>query len=150
MNLEKYIVKEFKILPTSEQIKQIRKLSKEVEVIGEDYKLCVEFWLKEFHIGWDFGAMQGKSLKSIIVKIKKRLKEYNKPITDKTIFDTFVFICENLPEFYIDKDLNVINSSFNTIVEQIKRPNGKDKQNNSKITGEQLASIYAEKFNKEK
>jgi len=106
MNLEQYIIKEFKTLPTPEQLKQIRKLSKQVEKVGEDYKLCVDFWLKEFHVGWDFAAIQGKSLKSIIVKIKKRLKDYNKPITDKTVYDTFVYICKNLPEWYQDKDLN--------------------------------------------
>jgi hypothetical protein len=147
MNLTDYISKEFKTTPTKEQLNQIYKLCLKAQKELTDkekqvYKDCVDYWLKEFHIGWDFGAMQGKSLKSIIVKIKKRLKEYDKPITDESIFNTFVFICKNLPEWYVDKDLNLINSKFNEITEAIKRP-----QNNSKrVNVNNLSRIANERY----
>jgi hypothetical protein len=135
MNLTEYISKEFKSTPTKEQLNQIYKLCLKAQKELNDkekqvYKDCAEFWLKEFHIGWDFGAMQGKSLKSIIVKIKKRLKDFDKTVTDKLILDTFKYICNNLPEWFKDKDLNVINSKFNEITEQIKRPSNNSKRVN--------------------
>jgi hypothetical protein len=142
VNLEQYIIKEFNIFPTPEQLKMIKKLSKEPEKVSEDYKMCVDFWLKDLHIGWDFQAMHGKSMKQIIVKIKKRLKEYDKPITDESIYNTFVYICNNLPDWFKDKDLNTINSKFNEIIEQIKRPS-----NNSKsINVDNLQQIAEQRY----
>lgn len=144
MNLSQYMIKEFNIFLTPEQLKEIKRLAKQPDKVSEDYIMCVDFWLKEFHEGWDYQAMHGKSMKSIIVKIKKRLKDYNKHITDKSVYDTFVYICNNLPDFYSDKDLNVINGGFNTIIEQIQ--NGRNRKNNTKVSTDRLASIYANKL----
>jgi hypothetical protein len=147
VNLTDYISKEFKTNPTKEQLNQIYKLCLKAQKELTDkekqaYKDCVDYWLKEFHIGWDFGAMQGKALKSIIVKIKKRLKDFDRNVTDKLILDTFKYICQNLPEWYKDKDLPIINSKFNEITEQIKRP-----QNNSKrVDVNNLSRIANERY----
>lgn len=147
MNLTQYIVKEFGVLPTKNQLNDIYKLSLKVQKELNDkekqvYKDCVDFWLKEFKEGWDFGAIQGKALKSIIVKIKKRLKDFDKNITDKAILDTFVFICNNLPKWYKDKDLPIINSKFNEITEQIKRPSN----NSKRINANNLSRIANERY----
>lgn len=129
-------------MPTPEQLKTIRKLSKEPEKVSKEYQLCVDYWLKEFKIGWDFRAMHGQALKQIITKIKRRIKEHNKPVTEENIFNTFVFICQNLPEWYQDKDLPTINSKFNEITEQIKRPKGNriDADNLSRIANERYGN----------
>lgn len=147
MRLNEYIKKQFKREPTKDELNTIYKLciSKQKELNDKEkqvYKDCVDFWLKEFHIGWDFGAMQGKSLKSIIVKIKKRLKDYDKTVTDETILNTFIYICNNLPEWYKDKDLNTINSKFNEITEQIKRP----KNNSKRVNINNLKQIANQRY----
>lgn len=80
-----------------------------------DYQPCLDFWLKEFHPDWTFGGMQGKALKSLIKKIEKLRKNE----TD-SIVELFKFICLKLPEWYKDKDLPIIDSKFNEIIEQIK------------------------------
>lgn len=88
-----------------------------------EYQLCVDFWLKELHQGWDFGGQQGKALKSFIKKIKKILTEGGKEVTTDSIVNSFRFICKNLPDWYKTKDLQVLDSKFNEIVQEIKTPN---------------------------
>ena len=80
-----------------------------------EYQPCLDFWLKDFHPDWTFGGQQGKALKSIIKKIEKLRKNE----TD-SIVELFKFICLKLPEWYKDKDLPIIDSKFNEIIEQIK------------------------------
>jgi hypothetical protein len=87
-----------------------------------DYTLCIDFWLKEFHIGWTFTGQSGKALKSIITKIKKVLIKQD----GATVPETFKLICYRLPEWYKEKDLPVIDSKFNEIITEIKNSkNGK-------------------------
>ena len=93
--------------------------------ILSDYKFCVDFWLKEFHVGWSFGGQQGKALKSILKKIKS-LKS-----TDSD-FNVFKLICLKLPEWYKEKDLSIIDSKFNEIIEEIKTTANGKSTNNSK------------------
>jgi hypothetical protein len=81
------------------------------------YTECVEFWLKSFHIGWTFGAVQGKALKSILAK----LREQSTDRTDATIVATFKKMCQSLPIWFTDKDLPVLNSKLNEIITQIQR-----------------------------
>lgn len=82
-----------------------------------DYNLCLDFWLKEFHIGWTFTGQNGKELKSIIKKIEKVLKDSE---NKSTVLNTFKLFCEKLPLWFKDKDLSILNSKFNEIIEQIK------------------------------
>lgn len=84
------------------------------------YQLCVDYWLKEFHPDWTFEAVHGKNLKSIIKKIQTMQGNNGKVVSDENGFTAFKFMCDNLPEFFKDKDLQVINSKFNEIIEQIK------------------------------
>lgn len=91
------------------------------------YKKCVDFWLKEFHPDWTFDAVQGKSLKSIITKIKKLQEKTGKVVTDELIIEVFQIICKKLPEWYQNKDLQLINSKFNEIITEIKNGNKSNK-----------------------
>lgn len=100
----------------------------EVQAPHTAYKLCTEYWLKVLHPSWTFTAVHGKTMKTIIGKIEKMQKQSEKEITPETTATAFQFICSNLPDFFIDKDLQVINSKFNEIIEQIKnKSNGTNK-----------------------
>ncbi len=91
------------------------------------YSLCVEFWLNQFHEDWTFGAVQGKAMKSFLVKIEKLLKTAGKEITPEAVRETFEVICTKLPEWFEDKDIHVLNQSFNTIIAQIKNNENEEK-----------------------
>lgn len=87
------------------------------------YKQIVEFWLKEFHIGFTFNSTSGNKVKSIITKFKTLLKNESRPITDDAIVNAFKYMCVNLPDFYKDKDLAMLDSKFNEIILDIKNKN---------------------------
>lgn len=142
MTLEQYIANEFKIVLTAEQLKQIKKLATQPAKVSIEYKHCVDFWLKEFHPNWDFRAMHGNALKQIIIKIKKRLVAFNMQPTQDKVLQTFKYICQNLPEWYKDKDLPIINSKFNEITEQIKKP----KTGSKRIDVDNLSRIANERY----
>ena len=84
------------------------------------YLSCIDFWLKEVHPGWQFNAVSGKSLKSVIKKIEVLLISAEKEINEDSINSSFQAICRNLPDWFKDKDLQVIDQKFNEIIEQIK------------------------------
>ena len=95
----------------------------------DSYKNSVDFWLKEFHVGFTFGGAQGKALKSILKKIKEVTGAAGNEPTEELIANTFRLICENLPDWYKEKDLNVIDSKFNEIILEIKnKKNGTAKE----------------------
>lgn len=101
-----------------------KKETKETQDMGEiflkgdsDFVKCNEFWLKEFHVGWTYTSVHGKCMKSIIVKLKKIINDSGNPVS---VFDTFKSMCIRLPDWYKDKDLQVIDSKFNEIIQQIK------------------------------
>lgn len=88
---------------------------------NKDYQLSVDFWLKEFHPGWSFSGMQGKALKSILKKIDTFLKDSERKEND--VFDFFKLVCLKIPDWFKDKDLNIIDSKLNEIITQIKNKN---------------------------
>jgi hypothetical protein len=91
-----------------------------------DYQLCLDFWLKEFHLNWTFNGTQGKALKSILIKISKIIIDTGNEATNENILNMFKAVCLKLPDWFKDKDLNVIDSKFNEILTQIKnKQNGK-------------------------
>lgn len=93
------------------------------------YKPCVDFWLKEFRIEWEFGGMQGKALNSIIKKIQNKLKQSEKEINAESVLDVFKVICFKLPDWYKDKDLQIIDSKFNEIITEIKNESNGNTKN---------------------
>lgn len=89
------------------------------------YQLMVEFWLKELHPGWTFTGQSGKSMKSLITKTKKILKDAGRDFCDAEVLSFFKLMCQNLPEWYAQKDISTIDSKFNEIITEIKqRKNG--------------------------
>jgi hypothetical protein len=112
------------------------------EVVPADYAYpkMVEFWLKDFHPGWSFGKMHGSAIKSLIKKIevlvKETLKNEQIEARPEVIASTFIFICRNLPDWFRCKDLPVIDSKFNEIVEEIK--NKKNGTTKNKSTSQYL------------
>lgn len=83
------------------------------------YQACVDFWLKEAHPGWTFGAMHGKSMKALIVKMRTLC--FNKQMvgSDAQVLASFKKMCSQLPAWFQDKDLPIINAKFNEIITQI-------------------------------
>lgn len=83
----------------------------------EAYRQCVAYWLKDFHLGWNYGAVHGVAMKSILAKIRKAQPDS----TTATVVATFKKLCQSLPEWYKTKDLPVINSKFNEIITEIQQ-----------------------------
>lgn len=100
------------------------------------YEQLVKFWLDEFHKGWTFTGQHGKAIKSVITKIKDVQGKSNKESTDVSVLESFKLICENLPEWYKEKDLPIIDSKFNEIMAEIK-----NNKNGKSITTKQHSSI---------
>jgi hypothetical protein len=85
------------------------------------YSQCVDFWLKDFHVDWEFGGMQGKAMKSVITKIGNTFRKRGQEPTYGDVVDFFKVFCRNLPVWFSDKDLNVIDQKYNEIIEQIEK-----------------------------
>lgn len=83
------------------------------------YQACVEFWLKEVHPGWTFSAMHGKAMKSIISKMRTLCLSKQLIGSDAQILNSFKKMCMELPEWFKEKDLPIINAKFNEITTQI-------------------------------
>lgn len=98
-------------------------------------RLCA-VWLNEIHIGWTFGAMQGKCITSIGEKIKKIQKAAGLSTDDPDVERIFRIMCQKLPEWYKDKDLQVINAKFNEIITEIKNQKNGNKQQFDKDNGQ--------------
>ena len=97
------------------------------------YTLAVEWWLKQFHPGWSFGAVHGKAVKSILKKIRANLfSAGHVAATPEDVVNVFQIMCRRLPDWFKDKDLPVIDSKYNEVIEQIK--NGKGQQQSSRTT----------------
>jgi hypothetical protein len=106
--------------------KSSSKQKKESTPATKIFIACRDFWLTEIHPGWMFTAATGGSLKSIIAKLSKQVRLKNKDSTDEDIINSFKVLCHKLPEWYQDKDLQVINSKFNEVITQIiQNRNGK-------------------------
>jgi DNA-binding Lrp family transcriptional regulator len=109
-------------------------LSKHKESKHSIYQLAVDCWLK-LHVNYIFNGMSGKHLKQLLDKIKTLLEKTNNDTSDESMISMFELIINNLPDWFKDKDLPVINSKFNEIIEQIKNSkNGKNKPS-SKFNG---------------
>ena len=122
------------------KVKEIKK--NKIKTIEEiSYPLAVDFWLKEFHLGWTFENTHGAKMKSIIKKIKKVILDTGKDPTSDSIINTFKAMCNKLPQWYKDKDLSIIDSKFNEIITEIKNSN--NGISNKQPTGKE--SIYRPK-----
>ncbi len=105
---------------------------KDKELLNNTYQLCVDFWLKDFHTDFTFNATSGKKMKSIIKQFQVLLKNNGKEVSVNTLFESFKIMCQKLPEWYRNKDLSVIDSKFNEIIQEIKNGTTNTKQEQRK------------------
>jgi len=101
-------------------------------ILTQAFGIAKKHWLEVVHPGWDFGGMQGKSLKELLGKIRRRVPDADRDVAE-IIAGYFGKMCEKLPAFFQDKDLNVLNSKFNEIIDQIRNKNEKANRS-SKVT----------------
>lgn len=100
---------------------------KDKKPVDPAYAVCVDIWLKEIHPGWLFGGQQGKAMKSLIKKLRSSVIESLKNEGEAMIWEAseeyisglFRAMCQNLPAWFKDKDLSVIDQKFNEIITQI-------------------------------
>lgn len=112
---EKPLTENLPLLNTNKQSTNI--LSKDILNKDNTYQLAVDFWLKDFRQGWTFSGIHGKHLKDLLGKFRK----INPTGSEEDIILMFEYFCRNLPDWFKDKDLPVLNSKFNEIMEQIKK-----------------------------
>jgi len=114
------------------------------EFLNDCFIACKKFFLQELHPGWKFNATQGSALKAMIKNIKADIEKNGTIGTVENVTGMFKIICENLPDWYRDKNLNVINGAYNTIIEQIKNiKNGTDSSRKSSRNDVFATSIFA-------
>lgn len=98
--------------------KSVKKKKKEDSAL---FKLCVDHWLKIVHPMWTFKAVDGKALKSLIEQMREYSKKKNEiDPSDEKLFVFFQHLCLALPTFYKNQTLMVINSKFDSIIDEIR------------------------------
>lgn len=87
---------------------------------------CRLFWLEEFHKGWSFDGAEAGALKKLLDKIRTTIEQGGKFVySEQQHTITFKYFCWHLSEYYKGKDLKVLNSKFNEIIEQMRNGNTK-------------------------
>jgi len=129
--IQKHMQKQYKsIVGVDKPINQVTfKPNNKDDDKSSVYSQCVDFWLKEFHPGWTFESVHGKHMKSILTKIKKLLDEDTGAADEVDEVETFKTMCLNLPDWFKAKDLAVVNSKFNEIIQEIKNGKQTSKEN---------------------
>lgn len=79
-----------------------------------------DYWLNTVHPGWSFNGVQGKALKSIIIKIQGSIEQTGADATNEKTIEAFKILMQALPDWFKDKELNVIDTKYNEIISQIK------------------------------
>lgn len=81
----------------------------------------------ELHPEWSHnGKVDGLKMKSIIKKMKKRVDVKNENATNDDYLNAWKMMLSNLPEFYKTANLSIIDSHFDSIIDQIIRSNPKN------------------------
>lgn len=79
------------------------------------------------HPEWEFTTLIGKNIKEIIRKMERLVKLRTIEYTTVDLNNAIEFFFKNLPEWYRDKELRIIVSHFDSIIETIK--NNKQQKN---------------------
>lgn len=105
-----------------------KKNKKEKRAPNPLFVACKDFWLTEVHPDWTFGAVQGINLKYIIDKLRILILKKRDTCNDDDILQLFKVMCIGLPDYFKNKDIQVINSKFNEIVTELQeRKNARPK-----------------------
>lgn len=103
----------------------------------------IRVWFEEVHPDFVFSPIDGTKVKSIIKKIRELFKKKERTDSDEEVLTFFRLMCENLPEYYQDKDLKIIDSDFNQIIIKITQlKNGKQKTSSNQSTYESVREAY--------
>tara|TARA_R100001530_G_scaffold112983_3_gene79995 strand:- start:779 stop:1564 length:786 start_codon:yes stop_codon:yes gene_type:complete len=111
---------------------------KEKEKTGEKKFSLLEKLTDDWHnrflevvgIKYDWNAIEIKTLKQLIEKFKRIVKDKNKKTKyaanmDAQVIETWTYFMDKLPKWYQERpDLKIINSKFNAIIGQIKNGHG--------------------------
>lgn len=92
------------------------------EIVGKEKSLYSEFvavWFDNWK-DYVFTAKDGLKIKSLINKLKLFAKKNNVEPTDAELLKYWEIIIQKMPEFYKGKDLSVVDSKINEIVNEIK------------------------------
>jgi hypothetical protein len=120
-----------------EFIAPVKKREPKPEESTTVFNECKTFWLEEFHKGWAFDGAEASALKKILDKIKSAIENGGKIVySEQQHAMFFKYFCYHLPEYYQKKDLKVLNSKYNELIEQMKsgktpQANGYNKKNSS-------------------
>lgn len=136
---------EFDLFGSSTKSKTTSSIKKEMTL----YQKFIDVWLKEFKIGWKFTATDGKKMKSMIQNIQRSLKSHRQEFTDNDCVDLFRYFLSKLPDFYKNQNLSVLETKYDTIIEEIKSQkngNGYSKYNkqSSLSKGRDVSSFFTE------
>jgi len=124
------------------EVKKERRKKEEKEKTAKQvslHSILKEDWEKRYleavGIQCDWRAAEGATLKQLITKLRHLAKQQHEkdnntsPVTDEEIQIFWNYFMNKLPEWYADKaDLKIINSKFNAIIAEIKRPERQAKQ----------------------
>lgn len=92
------------------------------EIVGKEKSLYSEFvavWFDNWK-DYVFTAKDGSKIKSLINKLKLFAKKNNVEPTDAELLKYWEIIIQKMPDFYKGKDLSVVDSKINEIVNEIK------------------------------
>lgn len=116
---------------------------KDKKVAHPAFQSCVDHWLKVVHPGWSFKPVDGKAMNSIIDRIQKRLEKREEfangiAIPVEIIVNSFKHIMKKLPAWYLIQTLPVIDSKFDSVIDQIRDGGGKGNNWNSKASASRI------------
>lgn len=107
------------------------------------YQKIVSIFFDEIHPDFIFSAPDGKKVNSIIDKTMALFKKKGRAQDFDSVAEFFRHLCQSLPTYYADKQLRIIDSDFNTIIEQIKNQhNGQTRTSTRQSTFEQSATAF--------
>lgn len=103
------------------------------------FKILQDDWSKRYldetELKYQWNKAEGATLNQLITKLRNLAKQQHEkdgntdPVTDDEIVKFWDHFMDKMPEWYSEKaDLKIINSKFNAIIAEIKRPYNKGKR----------------------
>ena len=125
------VTEECALQAMEEHSAQFKKKKKVHDVLYASCLDAYQVWCKVHDKEFDWNGLQGKSLKSLLAKIKKSFEDkFKQDAKDDDLINGFRLILNHLPEWYKTNafSIAVINSKYSEIISQIK--NGQSSSKN--------------------
>lgn len=105
-----------------------KRVIKEKSISGLCSSIFKQRYIDKTGLEYFWTAKDGAAMKSLTTKIKKSIEAKNGTSTDQEVEQTWTLILDHLPQWYLDNGFEpaVINSKYNSIIQQIKSKNGSD------------------------